>query len=151
MLCSKGAVTVQFSTPCSRTVTSPQTAQAINVQLLSKCSLTMGVLLSASSGWFWRSLPLKLHAGCPSQACFYLFRYIPKLTFDSTFAFPSRPEFQDQVHAVSTQMMLFNAIKTPWREKMRCICWWALAVLLGQENFRKPKTSDRSAGHTTSH
>lgn len=46
---------------------------AMNVQLLSKCSLTTGVLLSASSAYFQRPLPMKLHAGRPSQTCFGLF------------------------------------------------------------------------------
>lgn len=140
MLCCKWAVTVQFSTSFSRTVTSPQAAQAIHVQLLSKCTLTMCVLLSSSSGWFQRSLPLKLHAGCPNQACFCLSRQIPTLTFDSTFAFSSRPEFQDQVYAVSTLNEAVQCHPNTLKRKVGCICWWALVVLLRQENFRKPSS-----------
>lgn len=47
--------------------------EAMNVQLLSKCSLTTDVLLSASCVYVQRPLPMKLHAGHPSQTCFCLF------------------------------------------------------------------------------
>lgn len=76
----------------------------------------------------------------PNQACFCLFREIPMLTFDSTFAFPSRPEFQDQVQAVSTLNDAVQCHQNTLKRKTRCTCWWALFVLLGQENFRKPSS-----------
>lgn len=76
----------------------------------------------------------------PNQACFCLFRGIPMLTFDSTFAFPSRPEFQDQVQAVGTLNDAVQCHQNTLKRKTRCTCWWALFVLLGQENFRKPSS-----------
>lgn len=50
----------------------------------------------------------------------------------------SRYKFQGQhVYAVSILSNAFQHHQNTLKRKMRCICWWALVVLLRQGNFRK--------------